>query len=106
MDVDRSERRAFIRIEYPAEKRPRFIVDDHEMEVINLSERGLKFIDDGQLYGTTGKMVRGKIKFTNEKTVTLSGQIVWTRNNEIGVILNGRIAFSIMKEQESHLLDT
>lgn len=101
MDVGRSEKRSFIRIEYPLEERPRFIVEDHEMEVINLSERGLKILDDKQVHGTTGKTIKGKLKFTNGKAVNLVGQIVWTQGNEIGIIINGRIAFPIMEEQRA-----
>ena len=100
METSRTERRAFIRIEYPTAERPRFLVEDHEMEVINLSERGLKILDDKQILGKTGKTIKGKLQFTNGKAVNLLGQIVWTQGNEIGIIINGRIAFPLMEEQQ------
>ena len=101
MNEERPERRSFIRIEYPPNERPRFKVDEHEMEVVNLSEKGLKFLDDTQTYGTAGKKVEGTLIFSNCKFVKLLGQIVWNQGSEVGILFNGRIAFSIMEEQRA-----
>jgi len=95
----RPERRAYIRIEYPPKERPRFKVGEHEMEVINLSEKGLKFLDNKQAYGTSGKMIDGALIFLNGKLIKLRGQIVLNQGNEVGILINGRIAYPIMEEQ-------
>ena len=46
-------------------------------------------------------MIDGALIFSNGKLIKLSGQIAWNQGNEVGILINGRIAFPIMEEQRA-----
>ena len=93
----KQEKRAFIRLEYPPGKRPKFIVEKDEMEVINISERGLKFINDQQI--PMGKFINGTIVLSSKTSIKLKGTVVWSEGNEAGVLISGVIPQDIMEAQ-------
>lgn len=91
------EKRAFIRLEYPLGKRPKFIVDNASMDVINISERGLKFINEIQI--PMGKFISGTIELSSKTSIKLKGTVVWSEGNEAGVLISGVIPQDIMEDQ-------
>jgi len=94
---EKQDKRAFIRLEYPPGKRPKFIVGENEMEVINISERGLKFVNDQQI--PMGKFINGTIVLSNKTLIKLKGTVVWSEGNTAGVLISGVIPQDIMEEQ-------
>ena len=91
------EKRAFIRLEYPPDKRPKFIIGNDEMEVINISERGLKFVNDPEI--PMGKFINGTIVLSKTISIKIKGTIVWSEGNAAGVLISGVIPQNIMEEQ-------
>jgi len=94
---EKQDKRAFIRLEYPPGKRPKFIVGKDETEVINISERGLKFVNDQQI--PMGKFINGTIVLSNKTSIKLKGTVVWSEGNTAGVLISGVIPQDIMEEQ-------
>jgi hypothetical protein len=97
----KQEQRSFIRLEYPSTKRPKFIIGKDVTEVINISERGLKFTNLTQI--PKGKFISGTIELSNKKSLKLSGTVVWSEGNEAGVLISGRIPYDIMEEQRTYI---
>jgi hypothetical protein len=96
-DPGKQDKRAFIRLEYPPGKRPKFIVGNDEMEVINISERGLKFINDQQI--PMGKFINGTIVLSKKTSINLKGTVVWSEGNAAGILISGVIPQYIMEKQ-------
>jgi hypothetical protein len=96
-DQGGQEKRAFIRLEYPPDKRPKFIVGNDETEVVNISERGLKFINVSQI--PMGKFINGTIVLSKRISIKIKGTVVWSEGNTAGVLISGVIPQDIMEEQ-------
>jgi hypothetical protein len=79
------ERRECIRFEYPPEHRPVFRVRNKKLKIIDISEQGLKLLNDKQV--KLGAMVHGSILFLNGKSMEITGKIVWEHDNQIGLLL-------------------
>ena len=79
------ERREFVRFEYPPEHRPLFKVRKEELKIIDISEQGIKLLNDKQ--AKLGMMVHGSILLSSRKSMEVTGKIIWQRDNRIGLLL-------------------
>ena len=82
---DRAEKRKFIRLEYPPVRRPTLIVQEHELEVLNISEQGVEILNQKQI--KLSKNVAGKVVFRSGSSIELTGKIVWQHENELGLFV-------------------
>lgn len=95
------ECRNFIRLVYPPEKRPLLKIKDVEVEVVDISERGLKLFN--YMRHKFGKSVKGLVFFTNGRSIEVDGEIVWHYKNELG-ILSKRLPLFIIEDEAYDLL--
>ena len=82
-----AERRACARLVYPPGRRPFLRIGEHRLEVLNVSECGLKFLNPDRV--RFGRQAYGSIDFLCGRSVEFRGTIVWTHGNEIGVFATG-----------------
>ena len=80
-----TEKRASVRLVYPSMKRPKLKIKEDEMDVIDLSETGVKFIKDKQQ--PLSECVHGTTKLLSGKSIDIAGKIVWESDNEIGLLI-------------------
>ncbi len=95
-----SEQREFIRLLYPPTKRPKFKFGEHELEVIDISESGLKLLNDKEI--KLGQLISGEIVLLSGKSINLTGEITWEHSNEVGLLIT-LIPRSIILEEERAL---
>jgi PilZ domain-containing protein len=81
-----SEKRKHIRLVFSPENRPRLKVKDHWMEVLNISERGMKILNQGRV--KLGLNVLGTVVFSSKKSFEVTGKIVWQHKKEIGMFVS------------------
>ena len=79
------EKRKFFRIEYPASIRPTIKVRKHEFEVLDISEKGVRFFLEKEI--KFGRWVNGNITFHDGKTISIEGRIAWKRGENVGMFL-------------------
>ena len=60
-----------------------FEIQRHLYKVIDISQEGLRFIDDGDFTGSD--LVEGILKFSDDDTRKIEGTIIWRSDNEIGI---------------------
>ena len=71
------ERRLYVRVEYPAGAGPRLVIGEHEYEVMDISEKGIKFITDHPDRFCPGlKEVVADIIFRDGKSCEIQGAIL------------------------------
>lgn len=99
-------RRRSYRIIYPDFVRPILVIErtdnlvkrDLEYQVVDLSQDGICFLDDGSL--GSAESVHGYIRFENGTKLTISGKLLRYEQNRISVKLTRSIGWSmILKEQ-------
>ena len=83
------ERRIHSRKEYKSKQRPRLKVGKMVFEVVDISERGLKFINNKKI--NIEGWVSGTLIFLDNRSVEIDGIVVRKRDGEIGVHLVGPI---------------
>ena len=83
------ERRIHSRKEYKAKERPRLKIGKMTFEVVDISERGLKFINNKKI--NVEGWVSGTLIFFDHRSIAIDGIVIRKRDNEIGVHLVGPI---------------
>ena len=91
--MDTENRRDFYRIQFPVEARPRLLLDapgtiQLVCEVIECSERGLRFQVPTQWLLPIGATVSGTVSFARGAEVRVAGSVVRTQNDEVALLLN------------------
>ena len=83
------ERRSYLRREFESKERPTLKIGKIEFEVIDISERGLKFINKQKI--NLEGWVSGTLTLTNSRSIAIDGIIIRKKNSEIGMHLIGSI---------------
>lgn len=83
--IEHQERRKVYRVQYPPEARPKLTIRSREFEVINLSERGIRFQVQKQIQ--SAEWVRGKVTFHDGESLEVEGKIIWKKPDEIALSL-------------------
>lgn len=103
-------RRNTFRIIYPAFLRPRLIVEkvdgierrQLEFAIVDLSQEGSCFIDDGSL----GRMATfsGRIRLNNSDTIAVAGAFIRKNGDHISIQFNRSISWPILLEEQRRVL--
>jgi len=96
VDADHAEKRDYVRLVYPPEKRPVLTVGENTFEVLNICETGLKFLNHrGKPFK---QQVIGKVTFENGGSIEINGKIRWESDQEIGLFVTRIPAFIVKQE--------
>jgi len=76
-------------------------VQEHELEVLNISEQGVKILNQKQT--KLSKNVSGNVVFSSGKSIELIGKIAWQFENELGLFVT-QIPRSVIVEEVRALL--
>lgn len=79
------EKGKYVRLVYPVFRRPVFKVKEQEMQVIDISEKGIKISRDKQ--GKIPECVYGTSTLLSGRTIDIAGKIVWQTENEVGLLV-------------------
>jgi len=106
-------RRDFFRIVYEPSQRPLLRIEapsleltgEHEFEVLDISEKGIRFLNDQNVHFS--ETVQGEIVFVDGETVPIEGHIVRGKGSQLSLKLSAAIPFkSVVKEQRRIIADT
>lgn len=89
-------RREFARLVYPTTNRPTLKYKDHELEIIDISEKGLKLLNNSQR--DLGQLIHGETILLSGRSVHVDGKISWSLDNRIGLLM-ALIPSSIIAEE-------
>ncbi len=95
--------RAFYRVVYPILARPRLIIASSVFEVLDCSERGLRYRDPGEP-PHSGSTFTGLVRFQTGAEVPVSGEIIRIQAEEIAVRLGDPgLPLSIVLDEQRFL---
>ncbi len=97
-----SEKRSYFRILYKPTKRPKLSVDKNEFEIADISEGGIRFIHEGE--ADLGKQIRGTATFLIGESVDIEGDVVWSQDGEIGLLLKFFIPSATMEKEKQFVI--
>lgn len=97
-----AERREFPRIRHRLNRRPRFVYQKEELEVLDISERGLRIENKADI--TLQEWVRGTLLFSDDGTLDINGLIVRKDAHTVSLQLITTIpADMLARERRYHL---
>ena len=80
-----SEKRAYTRTNYPMDHRPTIRIGHQEFDIIDISERGVRFVNDKKI--TQQGWVNGTIVFPGQVPIDVDGVIVREEDGDMGLHL-------------------
>jgi len=92
------ENRKYVRLFYPPQKRPVLKVENYKVEVVDISEKGMKLFN--YMQHKFGPNIQGMVAFPSGISYEVNGKVVWQFKNEIGVLANRLPRFIIEEEVE------
>ncbi len=95
------EKRKYVRLLYPPKKRPVLKVGNYKVEVVDISEGGMKLFN--YMQHKFGPNIQGMVVFQNGVSYEVNGKVAWQFKNEIGLLSN-RIPRFIIEEEVEYLL--
>jgi hypothetical protein len=95
------EKREYVRLFYPPQQRPVLKVGNYKVEVVDISEEGMKLFN--YMRHKFGPKIQGKIVFPSGVSYEVNGKIVWQFKNELGMLFS-RLPLFIIEEEVEHLL--
>lgn len=102
-------RRDFYRINFPAEERPHVLLDASGSirvvgEVLECSERGLRFTSPTRWLHGTSVPISGEIVFSRGARARVAGSVIRVQGDEVAIFL-GRTAIplAIILDEQRHL---
>jgi hypothetical protein len=99
-DYAGSERREFFRILYPIHARPRLIIQDASYDVLDVCERGIRFLHPTADALKSHVVVSATVTFRDGETLHVEGKILRLQGNNVVLHLQTYIPTArIMKEQ-------
>lgn len=103
--VDNSNRRCFFRLRYPAPGRPCLRTCGSLFEVVEMSEKGLRFFaEQPELFQSEEMVLDAVILFPCSSTCTVYGRVQRLDGNEVVVQLDSRIPLSRMMSEQRRVL--
>ena len=97
MSYNERQKRKYFRVHYPPGDRPKLVLVGNEFEVIDLSERGMRFY--------LGTKIHGVITFHNGESVPIEGKIIRIQNGEVAVHLSQCIPSDRIIEEQKDIPD-
>lgn len=95
------DKRKYVRLLYPPQKRPVLKVGNYKVEVVDISEGGMKIFN--YMQHKFDPNIQGVVVFLSGISYEINGKVVWQFKNEIGLFSN-RIPLFIIEEEVEYLL--
>jgi hypothetical protein len=100
------EKRNFYRVNYPPAARPAIIIGGKAYDVLNLSEKGLKYAHPGGDRPEPGKPLAGTVVFADQEKIHVDGSVLRIIGTEIVVTLERGIPFARIIAEQRRFLKT
>jgi hypothetical protein len=97
--------REHYRVAYPTSLRPKLLVHGVSFDVVDISERGVRFRLGTAAAPERGFEVQGVIRFRRGETVTVRGSVLRVVQGEVAVHLEEGIPLRVVMDEQRFLLD-
>ena len=98
------QKRKHYRVVYPPMARPKLVMWGQELEVIDISENGIKFISDLDMARRISRKSRGKLILKNGNTIEVEGVILRIQDEQTILYLSRGIPYHAIVAEQRYLL--
>jgi len=97
--------REHYRVAYPTALRPKLLVQGHTFDVVDISERGIRFRLGKAEEPAPGFELLGAVRFRRGETITVRGVVLRVVQGEVAVKLEEGVPLRVIMEEQRFLLD-
>ena len=97
--------REHYRVAYPTALRPKLLVHGVSFDVVDISERGIRFRLGGAEAPQPGFELQGILRFRRGETITVRGAVLRVDHGEVAAHLEEGIPLRVVMEEQRFLLD-
>lgn len=98
------QRRQLYRIVYPLKARPRIQVGEDSFAVVDLCERGIRFLHSGAQGFKIGENLQAVVHFADGSGVEIQGSVMRVQDNQTVLHLGVPISASKVLQEQRYLL--
>jgi PilZ domain-containing protein len=95
--------RQYFRIQYPVAIRPQIVAGGRSLEVIDLSERGVRFKLDEEASYAVGDAFAGTVRLRRSEPVEVRGTVVRVTTRDIAVKLEIGVPLRVIIDEQRFL---
>jgi hypothetical protein len=95
--------REHLRIQYPPPARPSFLVDGRPYEVLDISERGVRFRVGDDVALEVGDTIAGRVRFRRTAAVDVKGAVLRIVGREVAARLEMGVPLKLVIEEQRYL---
>lgn len=96
-----TERREFQRITYSNIEGPRLKIGKHKFEVLDISQRGLRFLNDKEVIFS--EYITGELTFLCGESVSIEGLVIWEQDDDFGLYLKNLMPSDAIQKEELYI---
>ena len=96
---ENTERRKYLRIKYLNVEKPKLKIGKHKFEVLDISQRGLKFLNDKEI--TLSEYISGKLTFLYGESIAIEGSLAWEQDDDFGLYLKNLITSTMINMEKT-----
>jgi hypothetical protein len=97
--------REHYRVAYPTTLRPKLMVHGVGFDVVDISERGIRFRLGDAHQPEAGLELQGEVRFKRGETISVRGTVLRVHNGEVAAHLDDGIPLRIVMDEQRFLLD-
>jgi hypothetical protein len=97
--------REHYRVAYPTALRPKLLVHGVSFDVVDISERGIRFRLGSAQAPEPGFELHGVLRFRRGETITIRGAVLRVDQGEVAARLEEGIPLRVVMEEQRFLLD-
>lgn len=95
--------REHYRIQYPTAARPTIVVGGRALDVIDLSERGVRFQAGDDIQVQVGDELSGRLRFRRGDPIDVKGTVLRIQGREIAAKLETGVPLKVIIEEQRYL---
>ncbi|MEW6671861.1 MAG: PilZ domain-containing protein [Thermodesulfobacteriota bacterium] len=100
-DYEGSEKREYPRVSYPVADKPRLKIGKKKYEVIDISQRGLRFLKNEK--GMLPQHVNGKLTLLCGESFSIEGSLIWEQDDDFALYLKNIIPETLIQKEKSYV---
>jgi len=97
--------REYYRIAYPTALRPKLLVQGHTFDVVDICEKGIRFLLGEAVPPDVGFEVEGTVRFRRGETIAVRGTVLRIIEGEVAARLDSGVPLRAIMEEQRFLLD-
>jgi hypothetical protein len=97
--------REHYRVAYPTALRPKLVIHGVSFDVVDISERGIRFRLGKAEYPQPGLEVQGAVVFKRGESITIRGTVLRVSEGEVAARLEEGVPLRVIMEEQRFLLD-